>query len=251
MGQERMDSGRGQGKRVVNVRAGNGGKRGFYAAVAVLLVGGVGTLSYMSMRPSAAARIDTTLAPIPNQGHVIGSDSAPVEVVEFGDFECPGCGSFANLAEPDVRARLVLTGQIRFRFMDFLIASHRNTLSAHRASWCAGEQGKFWEMHDAIFMNQDRWNGETTRRPERVLANLARQAGVGMEQYSACMDSGKYVPQIRSNWQEGVRRGVPGTPTFFFGKRFIATPMAYDHFKAYVDTMLAEVKAAKGTKKAK
>src|SRR5262245_32461824 len=125
MGQERMESGRGRAKPVVNAR--NGSKRPFYAAIAFLLIGGVGTLSYMSARPNAGAVIDTTIAPVPNQGHVIGSDSAPVEVVEFGDFECPGCGQFANLTEPDVRARLVLTGLIRFRFMDFPLQMHRNT----------------------------------------------------------------------------------------------------------------------------
>ena len=228
----------------------SGGKRAFYMSVAVLLVGGIGALSYMSTRPTGA-RIDTTLAPIPNQGHVIGSDSAPVEVVEFGDFECPGCGSFANLTEPDVRARLVFTGLIRFRYMDFPLSGHRNTRAAHLAAWCAGEQGKFWEMHDAIFQNQDRWNGETTRRPEKVLGGLARQVGVGMEQYDACVDSGKYMPQITANAQEGARRGVGGTPTFFFGKRVYPEPISYDGFKAYVDTMIAEARAAKGTKQAK
>lgn len=248
MGQERMDAGRGRAKAVVNPRSGN--QRGFLVAIGLLLVGGIGTLSYMSTRP-ISSRIDTTLAPIPNTGHVMGSDSALVEVVEFGDFECPGCGSFANLAEPDVRARLVMTGLIRFRYMDFPLPGHQNTMAAHLASWCAGEQGKFWEMHDAIFMNQDRWSTQATRRPEKLLGELARGVGVGMEQYDACMDSGKYVPQIRSNYQEGAMRGVGGTPTFFFGKKIYNTPLSYDQFKAAVDEALAEARAAKGRTKAR
>lgn len=243
-----MGAERGRARAVVNPRSGN--QRGFFVAIGLLLVGGVGTLSYMSTR-SPVARIDTTLAPIPNQGHVLGSDSALVEVVEFGDFECPGCGSFANLAEPDIRARLVMTGLIRFRFLDFPLNIHQNTWAAHLASWCAGEQGRFWEMHDAIFMNQDRWNTQATRRPEKVLGELARGVGVGMEQYDACIESSKYAPQIRANYHEGALRGVPGTPTFFFGKRVYSTPLAYDQFKAYADTMLAEARAAKGTKKAR
>src|SRR5262245_41435175 len=114
------------------VRAANSGaKRPFYTAVAVLMVGGIATLSYMSARPKAGAYMDSTVTPIPNTGHAIGSDSAPVEVIEFGDFECPACGSFANLTEPDVRARLVLTGQVRFRFMDNPLNIHRNTWPAH------------------------------------------------------------------------------------------------------------------------
>lgn len=245
-----MEAGRGRGKDVVTAAQG-GGKRAFYMSVVVLLVGGIGTLSYMSTRPTGVGAIDTTLAPIPNQGHAIGSDSAPVEVVEFGDFECGVCGSFAILTEPDVRARLVQTGVIRFRFMDMPLQMHRNTWPAHSAAWCAGEQGKFWEMHDALFMNQDRWNGEATRRPEKVLRDLARQAGVGMEQYDACVDGGKYIPQIRANAGEGARRGVGGTPTFFFGTRVFPANLSYDRFKAYVDTALADARGAKGTTKAK
>src|SRR5689334_13666212 len=102
------------------VRAANSGaKTPFYVAIGVLLVGGIATLSVMSSKPKGVSYLDSSVTPIANGGHVIGSDSAPVEVVEFGDFECPACGSFANLTEPDVRARLVLTGQVRFRFMDF------------------------------------------------------------------------------------------------------------------------------------
>lgn len=261
MGKERMDAGRGRGQRPgvvtqkgkthkAGARGGGGGdKRWFYIALAALAIGGIGTLSYMSVRPSGAvSQVDSTLPPMPNQGHVMGSDSAPVEVVEFGDFECPGCGSFANLTEPDIRARLVNTGMIRFRYMDFPLSMHPNARTAHLASWCAGEQGKFWEMHDAIFLNQDRWNTQATSRPDRVLGTLAEQSGVNMDQYESCMRSGKYDPQIRANVEEGARRGVSGTPTFFIGSKRIAEPLSYDEFKKYVDEALTLARATKITK---
>jgi protein-disulfide isomerase len=218
-----------------------GAKRPFYMAVGALLVVGISTMSYMSSRPKAGSYMDSTVTPIPNSGHVIGSDSAPVEVVEFGDFECGACGSFATLTEPDVRARLVATGLVRFRYMDFPLGGHRYTWPAHMAAWCAGEQGKFWEMHDAIFQNQDRW---TRPRPERVLAELAQQVGVGMEQYDACMATGKYKAQIQANADEGARRGVGSTPTFFFGSKVVPGVVPYDEFKKYVDEMLAARAAA-------
>ena len=245
-----MEAKRGKAKPAVRA-ANSGAKRPFYTSVAVLLVGGIATLSYMSSRPKQVSYLDSTITPIPNTGHAIGSETAPVEVVEFGDFECPACGSFANLTEPDVRARLVLTGQVRFRFMDFPLDIHRNTWPAHMAAWCAGEQGKFWEMHDAIYQNQDRWSSEATRRPERILGDLAQKAGVGMEQYDACMTTGKYAAQIRANAEEGSRRGVGSTPTFFFGKKVVPAVVPYDEFKANVDTMArdARVAAAASTKK--
>src|SRR5688572_11348913 len=127
MGKEGMDAGRGRGERqgVVNRKSAkrdavrnarkNDNKRWVYIAIGKLLVIVLGTLSYRSIRPSqAVSLVDTTLPPIPNQGHAMGSDSAPVEVVEFGDFECPACGSFSTLTEPDVRTRLVNTGIVRF-----------------------------------------------------------------------------------------------------------------------------------------
>jgi len=236
-----MEAKRGKAKPAPVRAAAQGNKRPFYIAIGVLLIGGIATLSIMSSRPKAISYLDSSIAPIPNAGHVLGSDSALVEVVEFGDFECPACGSFANLTEPDVRARLVLTGQVRFRFMDYPLSGHRYTGPAHMAAWCAGEQGKFWEMHDAIYQNQDRWSRP---RPERVLSELAQRIGVGMEQYDVCMTTGKYAAQIKANSEEGSKRGVGSTPTFFFGKKVFNYVVPYDEFKANVDTMRAAAKAA-------
>ena len=220
-----------------------GGKRGFYLLLAALVVVGVGVLSWLASRgQGGVSRVDSSVAPIANQGHVIGSDTALVEIVEFADFECPACGTFANLTEPDVRQRLVNTGLARFRFIDFPLDMHRNTWAAHLAAWCAGEQQKFWEMHDLIFMNQDRWNGEATRRPESVLEPLARQAGLDMEQYGSCMESRKYHPQIRANYDEAIRRGIPSTPTFQIGGTQLLGTRSYDEFKRVVD---AEIAAAR------
>jgi protein-disulfide isomerase len=260
MGKNAMDAGRGKEERpgVVNrpsakkklvAKRDADNKRWFYIALGVLVVAGIGTLSYLSARgPQAVSQVDSTLPPIPNQGHVMGSESAPIEVVEFGDFECPACGSFATLAEPDIKARLVSTGLIRFRYMDFPLSMHPNAWPAHLASWCAGEQGKFWEMHDAIFMNQDRWNTQATRRPDRVLSGFARQVGVNMDQYESCVSSRKYQQQIRANVAEGARRGVGGTPTFFIGNKRISEPLSYDEFKKYVDEAIAEARARTATK---
>jgi len=228
------------------VAASKRSNRPFYILLGALLIAGIATLSYMAARPKGNVSLaDTTLPPVPNQGHVIGSDSAPVEVVEFADFECPACGSFATLTEPDVRKRLVNAGIIRYRFMDYPLSMHRNTWSAHRAAWCAGEQGKFWEMHDALFFNQDRWSGETTSRPAGLIADLARGTGVNMDQFNGCVESRKYDPQIRANQQEAERRQVGSTPTFLIGNKKVASAVSYDEFKRHVDEALQARTATK------
>lgn len=242
-----MVKGPSSSKKVVkDARGGN--KRMFYIALGALAVAGIAFLSYTTMRQSAPSSfvLDSAIALVPNQGHVMGSDSALVEVVEFADFECPACGNFATLTEPDVRSRLVNTGIIRFRFVDFPLQMHPNARAAHLAAWCAGEQNKFWEMHDAIFNVQDRWSGYATKRPNRIFSDLARQAGVNMEQYEACVNSNKYAGQIQANVDEGIKQQVSGTPTFFIGRTRVSEPLSYDEFKRYVDQALAQARAEKG-----
>lgn len=242
MGKERMEAGRGGRKGVVKPagRKGSGGKRGFYVLLAGVVVVGVAVLSWMASRSGAqVSRVDSTIAPIANQGHVLGSDSAPIEVVEFADFECPACGNFANLTEPDVRARLVNTGMIRFRFIDFPLDIHPNTWAAHSAAWCAGDQNRFWEMHDAIFQNQDRWSSQRTKKPEGVIRPLAQQIGLDMQKYDGCIESRQFHPQIRANYEEAIRRGVQSTPTFVIGTTQIPGVLSYDQFKKHVDQAIA------------
>ena len=246
MAKERVDAGRGRGKGVVKPARKSGDRKPFLILLGLLVVAGIGTLSYLAARGGGnVTQVDPNLAPIANQGHVMGSPDAPVEVVEFADFECPACGSFANLTEPDIRARLVNTGQIRFRFVDFPLDIHPNTWAAHSAAWCASEQGKFWEMHDLIFQNQDRWSSQATRRPNAVLTPLARQLGLNMSQYEGCVDSGKFHPQIKANYDEALRRGIPSTPTFIIGTQQVNGAIGYDAFKRYVDQALAAAPRAR------
>lgn len=260
MGKDRLETGRGRGggpgvvknsgsRKQVQV-ARRGGQRWFYILLAVLLIVGIATLSYMAARPKGVTEV-ANVPPVPNQGHALGNDSALVEVVEFADFECPACGAFANLTEPDVRSRLVNTGQIRFRFMDLPLNIHRNTWAAHNAAWCAGEQNKFWEMHDVIFQNQDRWSSQATRRPDRVLSDLARGVGINMDQYDQCMSAQKYRPQIQANFDEATRRAIRSTPTFIIGNKQVSENLSYDEFKRYADEALNAARSSRtgqGTK---
>jgi protein-disulfide isomerase len=228
-------------------------KRPFYILIIVFLIVGIAVIGYQVSKPAAQAvfTMDSTITLVANQGHVLGSDSALIEVVEFADFECPACGNFATLTEPDVRTRLVNTGQIRYRFMDFPLDGHANTRAAHNAAWCASEQNKFWEMHDAIFQAQDRWSGYATRRPLPVFEALAQQVGLNLSQYQGCMTSRKFAGHIQSNYDEGMRLGVGSTPTFFIGTKKIAHNMSYDEFKKHVDEALGAARAqrtAAGTK---
>jgi protein-disulfide isomerase len=235
------------GKKPSPVRAGktSPGTRGFYILIGAIAVVGIASLSYLAAKPKGGgSQWDSTLPKLTAMGHVEGSDSAQLEVIEFADFECPICGQFATLTEPDIRTHLIDSGVVRLRYMDFPLSQHRNTWNAHRAAWCAGDQGKFWPMHDAIYRYQDSWNTEATDNPDKVLAGIAKGIGLNMDQYSACIAAKKYQAQLQANEMEAERRHVDATPTFVFGNTVIANYLTYDQFNAQVKQALAAKKAA-------
>jgi protein-disulfide isomerase len=211
--------------------------------LAVLAVAGLGTLGYVAMRGGdrQVVTLNPNLPPVQSEGYVIGSPNAPVEVIEFADFECPACAQFALVHEPDVRSRLVQPGYLRLRFLDMPLVEigHRNSPTASLAAACANEQGKFWEMHDEIFANQDRWATQATGNPRGVIDPLARRVGLDMARYDQCMDSQKYLANIQAHRRTAERYRAQSTPSFLIGGKVYAGSLPYDEFKKYVDQAAA------------
>jgi protein-disulfide isomerase len=242
------DGRRGRRPGVVNDVRRGGPPRAFWIALGLVALIGLGALGWSTTRPSVdVSQIDPSLPALKAEGYVLGSPTAPVEVIEFADFECPGCGQYATITEPDVRTTLVNTGKIRIRYIDFPLPMHKNTWDASLAAACANEQGKFWEMHDALFANQDRWNGEATGRPRGPIADLAKGIGLDMTKYGACMDSDRYRAKIQSHLAEAERRQIQSTPTFVFNGTAVSGALPYDKFKKYVDDATATAAATKAT----
>ncbi|HEY0527889.1 MAG TPA: thioredoxin domain-containing protein [Gemmatimonadaceae bacterium] len=211
---------------------------------------GVAALAYVASKPKAGPREalqgpDTTNAG-PPQGYEIGSASAPVQILEFADFECPSCAGYATITEPDVRQRIVNAGLARFTYLDFPLTQHRNSLAASNAAACADEQGKFWPMHDRLFNAQDEWNGEATDVPKPFFRRYASEIGLDVAKWEACFDGRKYQKRISANLAEGLRRGVNSTPTFVIGTKLYPGNRSYDQMKALVDS-IARTSGATGT----
>jgi protein-disulfide isomerase len=215
------------------------------AVVAILAIGaGVIYWQVQANKPKPITLAAST--PLPKaEGYLRGNPDAPVTIIEFADFECPGCGQFAALQEPDVMSRLVDAGLANFRFYDFpLTQIHANTLSAHLAASCANEQGKFWPMHDAIFAAQMEWNTQATTNPRKVLDRLAGEVGLDMARFGACFDSQRTLPQVQANAAEGTQRGVSSTPTLLIGNRLYPGGLSYDEIRKLVDSLRAAPAAA-------
>jgi protein-disulfide isomerase len=209
---------------------------GFMLGMAtVIVIGAVAIATLVTKKGrQPLTEIDMVGQPSQARGYVFGDTTAPVQIIEFADFECPACGQFAALTEPDVRSRLVQTKQAYVRFFDYPLPMHRNTWDASHAAACADEQGKFWQMHDTLFANQDRWNGEATSNPKSLFMSYARELGLNEGQFEKCWDDRKYQSRIASNRAEAERRRVTQTPSFIIGNKLVAGALGYDEIKKLV-----------------
>lgn len=244
MGKDRVGSSRGKRPGVVK-GARKGSNRGFYIALAAVAIVGIAALAYVMMRGSQASlvtEVDPTLPPVDAVGYVIGDSTAPVEVLEFADWECGACAQFATLTAPDVKQRLVQTGQIRLRIMD--VPWHTNSWTASLAAACANDQGKFWEMHDALYNTQDRWNTLATNNPLKPILEAAGSVGIDTERLEQCVGARTHQAAVQSHLKEAEARGVRATPTFIIGGKVIPGAIGYDRFKEYVDSALVSAQAA-------
>jgi protein-disulfide isomerase len=210
----------------------------FYIGLAVVAVAG-GALIYRSMGSRASAAPGALPPPLAvasgPRGVVMGSDSAPVEIAEYSDFQCPFCARFAVLQLPDIRDRLIATGRVRWRFMNYPLDGHPNTRPAHLAAACAREQGKFWEMHDAIYQGQGDW--AESRHPERFFRDYAERIGLDRGRFDQCVDAQHAMPDVEADKLRGDSLGVNSTPTFFVNGRQLADVPTYDQIKAIVDSI--------------
>jgi protein-disulfide isomerase len=231
-------------KAVKKAQSSNSKFVGILVAVAIV---GLASLGYaLSNSGPKVIIVDPKIPAGAPEGHLMGKADAPVQVLEFGDFECPGCGNFATLTEPDVRARLVIPGIVGFRFYDFPLSQHKNSFSAHLSAACADDQGKFWEMHDRIYAGQDEWSdliNPNMTDPMSVFRRYAKEMGLDVKTWEACVTSQKYTAKIKGNQEEGMRRKVQQTPTIIIGNRQV-NGVTYDQFKAIVDTVMAEAAKA-------
>ena len=178
---------------------------------------------------------------------VMGDKDAKVTLVEFTDYQCPFCGRAYRQTYPPVVAEYVKTGKVRYVLHDYPLAQlHPNAFKAAEAARCAGDQGKYWEMHDRLF-------GDQKALDEKGLEASAQALGLDMKQFQQCLDTGKYKAEIDSEIQAGRKLGVTGTPTFFIGPsgaepdKFRATKkiggaFPYTAFKKAIDDIMSPPK---------
>jgi len=169
------------------------------------------TLLALMRRDRAPAKDQDAVLDISGQPY-LGSDQAPVVLLEFTDFHCPYCRRHMLKVLPSLLQEYVNCGKLRYVFFDFPVAAkHPRAFDAALAARCASDQRRYWDVHTWLFENSQ-WFDRA-----RLLGRV-NAVGLDVPDFLACLDSGKYADAVRSNLARGVQLLVRGTPTFFVGR---------------------------------
>lgn len=178
----------------------------------------------------------------PDDDAVLGDPNAPVTIIEFSDFQCPFCRKFWKETLPQIKKDYLLTGKAKLVYRDFpLVQIHPGATLAAEGAECAKEQGKFWEMHDAIFEEQEKQGSGTIEFTADDVKKWATKIGLNASKFNQCLDSGKYKQEIEKDTADGSAAGVTGTPAIFVNGRLIVGAQPFAAFKAVIDEELKKL----------
>jgi protein-disulfide isomerase len=186
---------------------------------------------------AAPASRDDTLRLLADRSRIEGDSAAPLWIIDASDFQCPFCAEWQRNTHDALRAEYVRTGKVKLAFVNFPLEQHRNAMPASRAAMCAGVQGRFWPVHDAIFETQERWAEAADAAP--LFESIARTAGVRIDEWRSCFTSGAMDPLIIADRERAERAGVQSTPTFIVGNQLIRGAAPIEEFRRVIDSALA------------
>jgi protein-disulfide isomerase len=199
--------------------------------------------------------VDFTTSPRLNaNANTMGDPNAPIKMEEFSDYQCPFCKHFADDTEAAFEEAYVATGKVYFvyRSMGNWVSQNSGggkteSRDAAMAAYCAGDQNKYWEMHDALFANA--LGEDAGFFVLRRLSAIAAKAGLDMNAYESCMSSNKFLAQTDQDYQDGLATGMKGTPSFLLTytvngetkQQIIEGAQPFSAFQQVIDAVLAEM----------
>lgn len=163
---------------------------------------------------------------------VKGPANAPITIVEYSDFQCPYCARVNPTLDQVIKT---YGDKVRIVFKDFPLPNHPEAPKAAEAAHCAGEQGKFWDLHDRMFANQ-----QALQIP--MLKQYATSLGLDMNAFNRCLDSGKHASRVAENLKSGEALGVGSTPTLYVNGRPVVGAQPFEYFKTVIDEELARTR---------
>ena len=171
---------------------------------------------------------------------VLGSPDAPITIIEFGDYQCPNCKKWFLDSKPKIVSNLIDTGKTNLIFVDIAFLG-KDSLPAASATYCAEEQGEYWDYHGLLYSNQ--LGIDTGWANSERLKAFAFDLGLDMDLFASCLDSGKYDKRVQFNTSVASKNGVNSTPTFIIvgpdGEQImIRGPQPYSVFEETVESLI-------------
>ncbi len=205
--------------------------RTFYIVFGVIVLIGIAVAVYISLGGTKATTPSTTgpigtlpttrSANIPtgktdDGRYFVGKADAPVTVIEYADYQCPGCAFYSTNLEAPFEKEFVETGKVRLIFHDFPLPMHANAVAAAVAARCAGEQNTaaYWQMHDMLYINQRQWSVLATSEVNSQFASYANQLSLDAPTYAKCLVNSEITDAVIANQKASNALGLPGTPSF-------------------------------------
>jgi protein-disulfide isomerase len=171
---------------------------------------------------------------------VAGNRDSSVVMVEYSDYQCEYCKRYFEEIFPEIKENYIDTGKIKYIYKDFPLQIHENSEDAAFSADCAGEQGKYWQMHDLLFEKQEEWSAQTD--PIRYFIDYINILDLNEEEFLVCINSNKYIQEVMEDIEEGEKLDTKGTPTFYINNIKISGIYQYKVFK---DTIEKELKKNK------
>jgi protein-disulfide isomerase len=171
---------------------------------------------------------------------ILGNPSAPITIVEFGDYQCHQCYNWFHNTKPAITKEYIETGKANLVFVDLAFLGRDSPMAA-QASYCAEDQEMYWEYHDMLYNYQGSKIDDGWANNERLKA-FAENLGLDMDLFESCLDSGKYSKRVQFNIQQAKEHGVRGTPGFFIvgpdGQQQLSGAQPFSVFKQIMDSMI-------------
>jgi protein-disulfide isomerase len=201
---------------------------------------GIASASAAVPATPTAASADTTVRAA-DRGRTLGDSTAKVWVVMISDFQCPYCKRWHDESFAAIRKDYVATGKVRIAFLNLPLGMHPNARPAAEAAMCASAQGKFWEMHDALFTTQERWAPESDA--SNAIDSAAAHAGVDAARMRACVKAGTMRAMVEQDMRRAGDAGAKATPSFVVGEQFVEGAVPLDELRKAIDAALAGTSA--------
>jgi protein-disulfide isomerase len=173
----------------------------------------------------------------------MGSSSARVTLLEVSDYQCPFCKRQMLQTFPQIEAEYIKTGKVQYMFVDYPIAQlHPTAARSHEAANCAGEQGKYWELHRSLF-------NSPVAKDDAALVAQAKSIGLDATRLQSCLASGKYTASVQASVRRMEQLGIQGTPMVLIGltpapgqplkiEKFVYGAQSFAAFKSAIDSLL-------------